>query len=272
MCPNLKKIDIECDRYFYFDFNYDFTMIITESDILLKVEYIKDLHFHYDHSHLFELLVEKYRTTLKGLKISKIPSNHFITCLSLMSRFESLESLELGFYFTFKKGSEECFKLLANKCTKLRELRLNTYRINDYNYEFFVDCRQIFFALSDFRFLERLVIDFDCIEEILEGSVECFKHMTRLKHLSIAYSELTLDFFDSIQVFLPNLQYLDIESRQLTFDGIKPFVESLQTMKSLEKVVIRNKCSFGGRDDFQYYYNKNRNSKSEPKVVISIFY
>ena len=244
MCPDIKKVDIYI--------NTNFTTITNEMDILLKVEYIKELYFDENNSHLFELLVEKYRTTLKGLKLRELSSDELKTCFAHISRFESLESLDFVFRYSVREEIEEYLKQLANNCTKLRDLRLYISRLYSWN-KSFINSNRIFFALSDFRSLERLVIDFDYNTQQLEGSVECLKHMTSLKHLSITYSELTLDFFDNIQTFVPNLRYLDIESRKLTFDGIKPFkqfAESLQTMKSLERVVIRYKVSIKITDRF----------------------
>ena len=71
MCPNIKKIDIERAE--------NFTIIITDIEIMLKVEYIKEIYLGIDSNHKLsdelELLVNKYRTSLKGFRIRKLFSD-----------------------------------------------------------------------------------------------------------------------------------------------------------------------------------------------------
>ena len=254
ICPNLKKININCELI-----NKHFSNIVIESDLLMKLKVIKEIHIYDNESHILELLVNKYGTSLEGLSIvwRDISADHLKTCFAHISRFESLESLELLFIWcNIKEPIEECLKLLANKCTKLTELRFKTLSS--------VISNRLLFALSEFRSLEKLVIDLWFIRENLEGSVECLKHMTRLKYLSITYEELTEDFFENIQSFLPNLQYIDIFSKRFTFDSTetsKEFAESLQTMKSLDRVVNRYYAK-----EFKYFYHKNR-LEFKPRVI-----
>ena len=86
--------------------------------------------------------------------------------------------------------------------------------------------------------------------------------MTRLKHLSIGHSELTEDFFANIsQTILPNLQFLKIQSQRIFGQSLKSFTESLQLMKSIEKVVVN--------DSNQFYYQKNR-SESKPRIICQV--
>ena len=230
MCPNLKSIDIDLN------FN-DFNAIIDQSDSLSKLKVIKGVVINKNETQGLEILNTKYGKTLKGLKIGffELSSDELKTCFAHISRFESLESLELELEF-LNLNSEEpidgCLKLLANKCTKLTELRFETYQPIIFN--------RIFFSFSEFRSLERLVLDFGDITEKLEGSVECLKHMTRLKHLSITYSQLTPDFFANIQSILPNIPFLEINTNPSKVDLFKKVVESLQTMKCIERVVINS--------------------------------
>ena len=157
--------------------------------------------------------------------------------MTLISRFESLESLgiEVINLMTEVEPIDECLKLLANKCTKLRELRLRTTNsliISD----------NIFFSLSEFRSLERLIFNSTLMGH-LYGSVECLKHMTRLKHLSIDYSQLTEDFFANIQTLLPNVQSLDINIPNIGYNSIKSFVESLQSINRFN--ILKELSSMG---------------------------
>ena len=150
-----------------------------------------------------------------------------------------------------EKPIDECLKILVNKSTKLRELRIsnNSGLISN----------RIFFALSEFRSLKRLeVLIFN--RNRVEGSVECLKHMTRLKHLSITLFGQTLDFLANIQIHLPNIRYLKIFISDYDYTSIlEPFLESLQTMKCIERVGINNNKKF--------YYNKNR-SESKPRILL----
>ena len=65
---------------------------------------------------------------------------------------------------------------------------------------------RIFFALSEFRSLERLHVFAIYNMAKVEGSVECLKQMTRLKHLSISYGKLTEDFFKNMKKHLPSIR------------------------------------------------------------------
>ena len=249
MCPNLKSIDIRL--------GYDFNSMIEESDSLPKLEVIKEVLIAENETKGLEILNKKYGKTLKGLKIEFLEflSEDLKTCFAHISRFESLESLELELKFVYLNSEEpidECLKLLAKKCTKLTELRFKTFQSS-------IKFNRIFFSFSGFRSLERLVLDFGDITDKLEGSVECLKHMTRLKHLSITYPQLTQDFFANIYTTLPNIRLLEINTNHINGELFKPFVESLQTMKCIERVVINYSK--------QFFYRKNR-SESQPKTLI----
>ena len=251
MCPNIKNINIKLE--------HDFPEMFDGSNTLMKLEVIGIVFINWHQSNRLELLVNKYGTSLKGLKIvyKRLSSDELKTCFAHISRFESLQSLKLLFNSChIKNPIENSLKLLANKCTKLRELHIKT--LSDYTS---VTFNRIFYAFTDFRSLDRLVVDFEDLKNKLEGNVKCLKHCTRLKHFSITHSELTQDFFASIQTSLPNLRYLDINSKQITGQSVKPFIESLQKMKSIERVVVNN--------DMKFYYNKNR-LESKPRILSKV--
>ena len=228
MCPNLRKIDIDIG-WFLDDLND--TLVNTS---LNKLEVIRGIIIDGEESNGLKDLLDTYGTSLKGLKliINFRSSDKLKTCFAHISRFESLKSLELEIeiFLTFEP-IDGCIEQLADKCTKLRELRIKTKESS-------IISNRFFFALSDFRSLGRLVLDLKNATNKLERSVECLKHMTRLKHLSIKYSELSEDFFANIPMHLPNMRYLNLKF--IPEDSIKPFVESLQTMKCIERVVINS--------------------------------
>ena len=254
MCPNIKKINL----------NDGCTLGDTIHQILLdslkKLEVIGDIvisgyNYSYDKMKLF---VAKYGKNLKKVRfrLSHLTSNDLHKCLSLISRFEALESLGIDISSikqdkTNVEPIDECLKLLADKCTKLRELRLKT---NDSS----IISDNFFFSLSEFRSLERLVFNSILKGQHLNGSVECLKHMTRLKHLTINYRELTIEFFSNIHIFVPNIQNLNLNIRLIEDKYINRFVKSLRTMKCIERVV------FNG---WTFCYCKN-SSKYKPRIIL----
>ena len=189
-CPNIKKIDINLEP--------NFDVVIDKSVSLKKLEVIKEVRLKGKDSQRLDVLVRKYNLSLKAIKITfnNMTSNELKTCFAHISRFESLESMEFKIEFSFFIITEElvveCLKLLANNCTKIRELSINITP--------FVLTNRIFFALSEFRSLERLNVFSIYNMEKVEGSVECLKHFTRLKHLSISHIGETLELLANIQI------------------------------------------------------------------------
>ena len=248
MCPNIKNIDIDSNRNL---------SLINNSGSCKKLEAIKNVSLRANHLENFYLFVTKFCKTLKELDISvsrtrDLSSSDLKTCFAHISRFESLESL--SFRSLSGNITDKCLQLLANKCTKLRELVLSfTYSSDTSN--------RLFFAFSDFRSLERLVIDLEYNPQTLEGSVECLKDCNRLRYLSINNDNLTQEFFADIQTSVPNLRYLYITSEQFVGQSLKPFIESLQTMKSIERVVVN--------DSKLFYYRKNC-LKSKPRILCRV--
>ena len=233
MCPNIKKINIKLDKYL--------SMVIVFSPS--KLEVIEEVHIQADQSKSLDLLVRKYGKSLKGLKVvlKGLSSDELKTCFAHISRFESLQSLDTEISFTREElPLEQCLQLLANELTKLRELRFKTYRS-------LITLNRFFFAFDNFRSLERLIIDFGDTKQKLEGSVECLKHCTRLKHLSITYKELSREFFANIHTILPNLRFLDIKCFKLNPQSIKLFVVSLQSMNKIERIVINGGFYIGSQ-------------------------
>ena len=250
MCPNIKKLGLN-DRLTLDDITDH--ILVDSLKKLEVIDYIAISNDNYSYDKM-ELFVAKYGKSLKVVRFRfyELSSNNLKTCLTLSSRFESLESLgiEILSLKTYIEPIDECLKQLANNCTKLRELRLKTTDSS-------VISDNIFFCLSEFRSLERLVFNSTRMGPNVNGSVECLKHMTRLKHLSITYLRLTEDFAN-IQTLLPNIQSLDIDIPLIGYNSIKPFVESLQTMKYIERVVVNGQT---------FFYCKNR-SESKPRILL----
>ena len=180
-CPEIKRINICLDN--------NISMIIP-SDALNKLQAIEIITIRANESHILENLVTKYEKSLKKLtfRLIDLSSDYLKIFFAHISRFECLESLQFQNVIRTKfVAIDDCLQTLAKKCTKLKEFVF---------YPFFSETsNQLLLALSDFRSLERLVINFDYKTQKLEGSVECLKPVTRLKHLFIGHSGLTEDFF-----------------------------------------------------------------------------
>ena len=244
LCPNIERIDISLRQ--------DISHII-QTDLLTKLKVIKVVRISANESNMLESLVRKYGKSLKELSVAIIEVSlvELKTCFVHISRFVCLESLKIQYEFpTTTKAMDQCLQRLAKKCIKLKRFEFNSYNTQT--------SKRLFFAFSQFRSLERLVLNLKCNRQKLKGSVECLKKCIQLKHLSIDYCYSTQNFFANIQTILPNLRYLNIQSYRFVGKPLKPFVESLQTMKSIERVVVNNSMKF--------YYQKNR-LESKPRML-----
>ena len=236
MCPNMKKIDIDLDQHL--------SMVLDDCESLKKLQVIRRFHIRRYESNNFETLVTKYRTSLKELKVYLVDPKEvqLKTCFAHISRFESLESFELIVNEFCGQPIAYYFRPLTKIFAKLKQFTLKTHTTDISNQSF----------LSMFRSLKRLVLDFGDTKEKLIGSVECLKHCKRLKHLSISNEVLTQDFFVNIQTFLPNIQNIDINSKDIIVEPViqfKEFMESFQSLRSIERVVVNNLI--------KYYYCRN---------------
>ena len=251
LCPNITKINISLGQ--------DISHII---ETTTKLNVIKEVMIRANESHILEPVVRMYGKSLKELSIiiKRLSSDELKTCFAHISRFESLESLKILCELqNSTQAMNECLRLLAKKCIKLRKFDFDSHSNETSN--------RLLFAFSEFRSLERLVLKLSDIDTdntpTFDGSIECMKNCIRLKHLTISYHELTQNFFADIQTILPNLRYLNIESEEIEGKSLKPFIESLQTMKYIESLVVNESKKF--------YYQKNRlesNSRILCRVVI----
>ena len=229
--------------------------MIIPSDALNKLQAIEIITIRANESHILENLVAKYGKSLKKLtfRLIDLSLEDLKTFFAHISCFECLESLQFQNVIRTKfVAIDDCLQTLAKNCTKLKKFVF---------YPFFSETsNRLLLALSEFRSLERLLINFDYKTQKLEGSVECLNPVTRLKHFFIGHSGLTEDFFANIETILPNLQFLKIESPKIFGQSLKSFTESLQSMKSIERVVV---------NDSKFYYQKNP-SESKPRILCRV--
>ena len=80
----------------------------------------------------------------------------------------------------------------------------------------------------------------------MNGSVESFKHCKQLKELDITYPKLKEDFCTNIQLFVPELQKLRIETDEEFSDS---FIDSFHSLKNIRKVILSYQA-------LKYYFGK----------------
>ena len=227
LCPNLKNL---CFNKYYFPFT-DFL----NKEFLPKVEYFgKYPSISFDRISELKILSDKYSKTMKSLNfdfmdVIRITTEELKTCFDFISRFENLKELRLEFHlFHIEEPIDDCLSLIGQKCTKLLELSLSIVSSIPISDRFFA-------SFSQFKAIEKLTIRLPYNTE-LSGSVKCFRHCKHLKHLVIIFYEITEDFFNNINIFLPKLQFLQISTRNQFSDS---FIDSFQTIKNIQKVILK---------------------------------
>ena len=94
------------------------------SDTLKKLQVIKTISIETNQSNKLKPLVTKYGNTLKKMKLclTKLSSKELKTCFAHISRFESLESLQIRVVIRTKLESiDEFLQTSAKKLNKLKK-------------------------------------------------------------------------------------------------------------------------------------------------------
>ena len=250
-CSNVKTIE--------FKFNNSF--IVKDQEFLPKLEIIRyPFPIKPDELTKMDILAEKYHATLRILKLSlndrqAVSPDFHNNALSYIPRFKNLISLDISLWGEkdsgFHRPIDESLSLIGRKCTKLKNLSIETDSDSLLSDLFFT-------VLSEFKSLEKLNIELE-VTKTLVGSIDSLKHCSRLKYLSITYSKLTEDFFANIQSFLPKLQFLNISiSKPLS----KSFIDSLKSMQCLQKLTVKDLTKMKDNEHIYYFgnYRKKRSS------------
>ena len=234
-CPNL-KIFFSNDKSVLFNEDKEFLPKLEQIRETFEIirEYVNKMH----------ILSDKYSQTMKrlNLKLDEMTAKELKTCIECIARFENLKELKLDFYSHQNIGQpiDDCLTLIGRKCTKLVKLDLCIYGSVPISDRFFT-------AFCELKAIKKLKISLPH-NTVLSGSVECFKHCTELYELDITYDKLTEDFFANIQLFVPKLQSLRIETCQQFSDS---FINSFHSMKNIERVIIFKRNVFNHK---KYYY------------------
>ena len=155
-----------------------------------------------------------------------------------------LKGIETRIQIFGDNRTNRCLSLIGQKCNKLLKL--------DFSIDEDVQISDRFFDIfKEFKAIKKLKINLDA-NEVLSGSVECFKHCKQLNDLHINYSELREDFFANIATFVPKLQSLCITTQKPFSDS---FIYSLNSMKNLIKVYLNivNNDMTAIRFDYSYF-------------------
>lgn len=223
-CPNLTEVYTEENSAF----------ICEDKDFLPKLETIKSIDIRTEQLNQLKILSDKYQTSMKTIKIY---TYHMIgqqlkNAITYISQFQNLESLGLciSLFEEDMQTIDENICEISKNCTLLKKL---SFTINNES----VITNRFFYSFSKLHSIEKLNLEFYEVTKKLEGTVDCFKHCLKLKHLIISYKELTEDFFVNIQTALPELRVLDIDSDKQFSDS---FMVWLSGLPKLKKLVVKH--------------------------------
>ena len=238
-CPNLK----------IFYSNNISVLLNEDKEFLPKLEQISN-YFEIipEYVNKMQILVNKYSKTIKrfDVRFSNISSEELKTCIDCISRFENLKSLALDFrQMKIEEPIDDCLSLIGQKCNKLLKLDLRIHESIPISNRFF----KIF---SEFKAIKKLKIEL-LHNTVLSGSVESFKHCKQLNELDITYPKLKEDFFTNIQLFVPKLLLLRIETRERFSDS---FIYSFLPMERIEKIILFHKIISNINNQKYYYFGK----------------
>ena len=256
-CPNLKTVSLDNTSNLFF----------TDKVFLPKLERINS--FFQPMSIIYEgaikafldnlkLFTDKYKQNIKTIKFGLSASHEELkTFIDCISRFENLQSLTLSFGSLHNtEPIDNCLSLIGQKWSKLFNLDLSFHYLS-------IPISNLFFRLFlDFESIKKIKIKFTLNTEVNE-TVEVFKHCKQLKYLTIDNKELTEDFFANIDLFIPNLQYLEITTRKEFSDS---FIDSFHSMKNIQKVtyIFDNYRTFSAK--YWYFGKQLSEVMSSPKA------
>ncbi|XP_054161584.1 uncharacterized protein LOC128959615 [Oppia nitens] len=230
----LKKFFIYCQnvREVYTEDNSAF--ICDDPMFLPKLEVIKSIDIRTEQLNQLKILSDKYWETMKTIKIYTyhMIGHQLKNALTHISQFNNLESLGLSISIFDEdiQVIDENIAEISKNCVKLKKLN---FTLNNES----VISNKFFNAFNKLQSIEKLSLEFFEITKKLDGSVECLKNCSKLRHLVISYKELTEEFFQNIHLFLPNLKIIDIDSdKQMT----NKFMESMSKLANLKKIVLRH--------------------------------
>jgi hypothetical protein len=223
-CLNLTEIHCE-----------DCTTFISEDKLFLpELQIIDYLDLRENNFNDLKTLCDKYYNRLRKIQVyyyclgSIQPSD----LLSNISRFQSLEKLVLQIDFGVENDEQivdDYIKRLAENCSQLKDLDLRIYNEN-------LVTNQIFYVFEKFSSLVKLVLIISDNEKKFEGSVECFRFCSNLKHFEIAYKQMNEKFFKDIHLFLPELRLIRITCESELTDET---IFSLSKLKNLKEFDLR---------------------------------
>ena len=154
-----------------------------------------------------------------------------------------MRSLEFEILGDADDSIDQYFEEVTRKCTKLKIFCLDLENISLISEHFLK-------VLSHLKVVEKLELMLRDSMELKPG-VKYLKDCTKLQTFTIINAELTEDFFDGIQTFVPNIRTIKIIGNyRLQFSD--QFFKTLSSMKYLQKV------------QFEWYY--------EPIEKMQIFY
>ena len=225
-CPNIKSFQCE-----------DISIISDKRpDFLPKLESI-DLRLRRSDAKQFQEFVDKYENKLKKLKLfsSEIEFQTLRNTLQQISRLRDVEDLEITFNLMLNNNGNlntinDKLIEMAKNCSKVTRFSLN---INIFMTGTEFIAGNIWECLGKFIKLRQLDVTLKLSQ--IEDSVEALKRLKHLTDLSIRCSKLGDPFFKDIDLFLPNLKSLSLNS---DYDLSDTLLESLSKLKHLSRISL----------------------------------
>jgi hypothetical protein len=228
LCPNLREV-----------FNVKIDGLIDGNHSLVPKLETTSRVYRLNDKQIINTFFNGCKNSLKSLRIDfeEVRDKEFL--MKEISNLENLECLE----FTLLSDEDidnsfaENLKLIANKCSKIKRLDLNSCFINSkLQYKTFV-------SIHCFTQLKRLEINFfksnEAFKEIIAQSFDGCKQLT---HLKIICFEMNDNFFKDIDLYLPQLTHLKVGK-------CKDFTDyAMKSLAKMDKLKVVSFTRFKSRD------------------------
>ena len=226
MCPNLLALN-----------GIRFKHLIEENEILAKsVIKLKNFSIGSTDQKSFEMFVKHFSSKVIELSIDFIPENseEEFELINSLSQFKCLQILEITSKLYFRDTSNHlvrCLQSIATNCQNIKHLKFDVYIRDSMNGKSFANCFEGFKSLRH--------LDFVCLGLDLSNDqkfcLRSLKNCRHLSHLKLDVTQLDEQFYEELDVIVPNLAELDL---QIRCDITDKAIESIARLKRLKNLKI----------------------------------
>ncbi len=193
---------------------------------LIRVDNL--LVYNYE-SNLMEVFVNSIRNKLKILNIGidglRNDENQQNLIFKQISKLENLEELKLWLCFgeeiDFSKLAQS-LKNISHKCLKLKSLDLKIKNMTSINVQKFMETFGSFVNLKYFKFKPRISNNINICSLI---------NCNKLTHLSLDELNMNDNYFENIDLYFPQLEYLFINTEDIITDKSLYSLAKLKNLK-----------------------------------------